>query len=125
MNDQDFHPSTFDEHILQWHKPLSNFIRNELRSRPPCQPTKPVKPLNIRPQPQQIRPQSNSAGRYPIRPLPNSLGETVAMLKSMVPRNFTFNADIFRAIHCPYCDPRKGSTKNNLKFPPKSLVGML
>ena len=123
-NDQDFHPSSFDEHILQWHKPPP--VRNEMRPRfTQNMTTKPVKPVHIRPQPQQIRPQpqqtrpqisSHIDRRYldSIRPNPYSLlSPTEKAIKAMIPTNFTFNADIFRALNCPFCAKipisRKGS----------------
>ena len=73
-------------------------------------PKKQVQSFNIRPQ-QQIRPRvqqpqmtATSAQSFPMRPFPRSLDGAAGVLKSMVPRDYTFNADIFTAIQCPFCD---------------------
>ena len=120
MNDQDFHPLTFDEHIQQWHKPPPT-VRNQLRPRfekraSTTLPKKQVQSFNIRPQ-QQIRPRvqqpqmtASSSQKFPMRPFPRSLDGAAGALKSMVPRDYTFNADIFTAIQCPFCD--KGPNSN-------------
>ena len=78
---------------------------------------KPVKPVYIRPQQQQIRQHMTSSHIDSFRnPNPQLLlgpTEKGKAIKAMIPTTFTFNADIFRALNCPFCAKlpiaRKGS----------------
>ena len=78
---------------------------------------KPVKPVYIRPQPQQIRPQlqqTRPADSIRTNPL-SLLSPTEKAIKAMIPTTFTFNADIFRALNCPFCAKLPISMKSRMK----------